>query len=90
MLVDGVALRQPPGGSPEGILGGRRALVIQTFNAPATVDKVLFFYAPKLLGGDGKEMVGSLGINRVARAIKIHKIEVKRLGDDVVISGYIF
>lgn len=53
------------------------------------VDKVFFFYAPKLLGGDGKGMIGSLGITRVARAIKVHKIEVKRLGEDVVIGGYI-
>jgi diaminohydroxyphosphoribosylaminopyrimidine deaminase/5-amino-6-(5-phosphoribosylamino)uracil reductase len=54
------------------------------------VDKVLFFYAPKLLGGEGKEMVGLLGISRVAHAIRVHKIEVERLGNDVVVSGYIF
>jgi diaminohydroxyphosphoribosylaminopyrimidine deaminase/5-amino-6-(5-phosphoribosylamino)uracil reductase len=53
------------------------------------VDKVLFFYAPKLLGGEGKEMVGWLKIPRVARAIKVHTIEMERLGEDVVISGYI-
>ncbi len=53
------------------------------------VDKVLFFYAPKLLGGDGKEMVGSLGIRQVAQALAVHKIEVRRFGEDVVIGGYI-
>ncbi len=43
VLVDGVALRQSDsGGPPEGILNGRRGLVIQTFNADRVVDKVVF------------------------------------------------
>jgi putative NADPH-quinone reductase len=43
VLVDGVALRQSDsGGPPEGTLTGRRALVIQTFNADRVVDKVAF------------------------------------------------
>ena len=42
VLVDGVALRQPADGPPEGVLSGRRALVLQTFNADRIVDKVVF------------------------------------------------
>ncbi len=43
VLVDGVALHQPADGSPpQGILTGRRALVIQTFNADRVIDKVVF------------------------------------------------
>ena len=42
VLVDGVALHQPVDGPPEGILSGRRALVLQTFNADRIVDKVVF------------------------------------------------
>jgi len=42
VLVDGVALRQPADGPPEGTLSGRRALVVQTFNADRMVDKVVF------------------------------------------------
>lgn len=41
VLVDGVAVRQPAAGPPEGILEGRRALVVQTFNAPRAVDTLL-------------------------------------------------
>ncbi len=42
ILVHSVAVNQPESGAPEGLLKGRRALLIQTFNAPKAVDKVLF------------------------------------------------
>lgn len=42
VLIDGVALTQKPNAPPEGILGDRRALVIQTFNTRQTVDRVVF------------------------------------------------
>jgi len=53
------------------------------------VDKVLFFYGPKLLGGDGRPMIGALGIDRVAAGLKLHTIELHQLKDDVLVSGYI-
>ena len=39
VLVDGVALRQGRPGAPEPLLGGRRALVVQTFKATRDVDR---------------------------------------------------
>ncbi len=42
VLVDGVAIEQTENGSPRGLLGDRKALVVQTFNAARTVDKVVF------------------------------------------------
>jgi diaminohydroxyphosphoribosylaminopyrimidine deaminase/5-amino-6-(5-phosphoribosylamino)uracil reductase len=53
------------------------------------VDKVLFFYGPKLLGGEGMPMVGPLGVDRVAAGLKLHTIELHQLKDDVLVSGYI-
>jgi diaminohydroxyphosphoribosylaminopyrimidine deaminase/5-amino-6-(5-phosphoribosylamino)uracil reductase len=53
------------------------------------VNKVLFFYGPKLLGGEGKPMIGPLGIDRVAAGLKLHTIELHRLRDDVLVTGYI-
>jgi len=41
VFVHSVAVHQPEQGPPEGILGGRRALVVQTFNAPRAVDTLL-------------------------------------------------
>jgi diaminohydroxyphosphoribosylaminopyrimidine deaminase/5-amino-6-(5-phosphoribosylamino)uracil reductase len=53
------------------------------------IDKVLFFYGPNLLGGEGKPMVGLLGVNRVAAGLKLHTIELHKLKDDVLVCGYI-
>jgi diaminohydroxyphosphoribosylaminopyrimidine deaminase/5-amino-6-(5-phosphoribosylamino)uracil reductase len=55
----------------------------------SVVDKVLFFYGPKLLGGEGMPMVGPLGVDRVAAGLKLHTIELHQLKDDVLVSGYI-
>lgn len=53
------------------------------------VDKILFFYAPKILGGEGKSMIGALGIKRVGRCRRLKGIEMKRLGRDFLVSGYL-
>lgn len=42
VLVDGVALEQHEGDPPKPRLAGRRALVVQTFNAAKAVEKVWF------------------------------------------------
>ncbi|MBI3756576.1 MAG: bifunctional diaminohydroxyphosphoribosylaminopyrimidine deaminase/5-amino-6-(5-phosphoribosylamino)uracil reductase RibD [Deltaproteobacteria bacterium] len=52
------------------------------------VDKIFFFYGPKLLGGEGRPMIGSLGIDRVAAGLKLHTIELYRLRDDILVTGY--
>jgi diaminohydroxyphosphoribosylaminopyrimidine deaminase/5-amino-6-(5-phosphoribosylamino)uracil reductase len=57
--------------------------------AEGVVDKVLFFYAPKIVGGDGREMVEALGIKKMGRATKLREMEVKRLGKDFLVSGYL-
>jgi diaminohydroxyphosphoribosylaminopyrimidine deaminase/5-amino-6-(5-phosphoribosylamino)uracil reductase len=53
------------------------------------VDKVMFFYGPTLLGGESRPMIGPLGINRVAAGLKLHTIALYRLGDDVLVTGYV-
>ena len=42
VFVEGVAVHQPEDGPPEGLLHGKRALVVQTFGAPEVADKVVF------------------------------------------------
>ncbi|MEM7165279.1 MAG: NAD(P)H-dependent oxidoreductase [Planctomycetota bacterium] len=42
IFVDGVAVKQIEGGTPEGLLHGKRALVVQTFNTNRMVDRVVF------------------------------------------------
>ena len=53
------------------------------------VDKVLFFYAPKIIGGEGIPMIGPLGIKKMSHARIIKDIEVKRFGKDFLVSGYL-
>ncbi|MBI4745258.1 MAG: bifunctional diaminohydroxyphosphoribosylaminopyrimidine deaminase/5-amino-6-(5-phosphoribosylamino)uracil reductase RibD [Deltaproteobacteria bacterium] len=54
------------------------------------VDKVVFFYAPGIIGGiDAPGMVGGSGIDKLAEAIPIKEIVVKRRGEDIMIEGYV-
>lgn len=66
--------------------GGRVAAVALR---EGVVDKVLFFYAPLLLGGDGRAMIGPLGIDRVAAGQKLHTITVERIGRDILVAAYL-
>ena len=70
------------------IEGGSQVLA-SAFNL-AVVDKVFFFYAPKILGGDdGIPICSGAGVERMAECIRINDIDVHRLGDDVLIEGYV-
>jgi diaminohydroxyphosphoribosylaminopyrimidine deaminase/5-amino-6-(5-phosphoribosylamino)uracil reductase len=54
------------------------------------VDKVLLFYAPKILGGDdGIPICQGPGAESMNECIRIKNIEVQRFGDDVLIEGYV-
>ncbi|MGH7774537.1 MAG: bifunctional diaminohydroxyphosphoribosylaminopyrimidine deaminase/5-amino-6-(5-phosphoribosylamino)uracil reductase RibD, partial [Candidatus Binatia bacterium] len=53
------------------------------------VDKVLFFYAPKIIGGEGRPMIEALGIKRMSRSRPIRDMEVKKIGKDFLVSGYL-
>ena len=53
------------------------------------VDKIAFFYAPKILGGDGVSMIDGLGIKSVKNAIQIHDIKTTKLGEELMVEGYL-
>jgi diaminohydroxyphosphoribosylaminopyrimidine deaminase / 5-amino-6-(5-phosphoribosylamino)uracil reductase len=53
------------------------------------VDKILFFYAPKILGGEGLPMIERLGIPRVKQAIAVKDLRFNRSGDDLMMTGYL-
>ncbi|MFI5323850.1 MAG: bifunctional diaminohydroxyphosphoribosylaminopyrimidine deaminase/5-amino-6-(5-phosphoribosylamino)uracil reductase RibD, partial [Thermodesulfobacteriota bacterium] len=50
------------------------------------VDKVVFFYAPKLIGADGLSMVGDLGTSSVTDALYISSLKIKKLGDEIMVE----
>ncbi len=54
------------------------------------VDKVLFFIAPKIIGGEeALTPVEGEGIKKIKDAIKLKDINIKRFGEDVLIEGYV-
>ena len=67
--------------------GGSR--VGACFLREGLVDKVVFFYSPKIIGGDGMSMIGDLGKQSIEEAINIKNIKVRRFGDEMMIEGYI-
>ena len=54
------------------------------------VDKVLFFYAPKIIGGShARSMVGGKGVPRISNAISVTNVHYKKLGEDILVEGYV-
>jgi len=70
------------------IEGGGR--VIASALRAKIVDKVVFFYAPKIMGGDdGVPVCRGPGPDLMNGCISVKNINVWRFGDDVMIEGYI-
>jgi diaminohydroxyphosphoribosylaminopyrimidine deaminase/5-amino-6-(5-phosphoribosylamino)uracil reductase len=54
------------------------------------VDKVLFFIAPKIVGGEGAiTPVEGEGIDRMGEAIRLKDIKIRRFGEDILFEGYV-
>jgi len=70
------------------IEGGSR--VIASVLAAGIADKIIFFYAPKILGGDdGVPICQGPGPELMDQSIPVKDVQVRRFGDDVMIEGYI-
>lgn len=68
--------------------GGSQVLA-SAFHA-GIVDKVQFFYAPKVLGGDdGVPICSGPGAELMSQSVAIKDISVHRFDDDVLIEGYV-
>ena len=52
-------------------------------------NRVAFFYGPVLVGADGLDGVGNLGIGRLSQALRLTELQVRRLGDDVFVDGLV-
>ena len=65
-----------------------------TFNYSALeqriVDKVQFYIAPKIIGGEtAKTPVGGAGLSTLDASFSIHSLNIKQFGKDILIEGYI-
>ena len=53
------------------------------------VDKVYLFFAPKIIGGNrAVPMVGGFGVGKVAEALILKNLKIRRFDDDIMIEGY--
>ena len=53
------------------------------------IDKVYFFISPKIIGGrDALSSVGARGFVSPAKCASIKNIEIKHLGEDILVMGY--
>ncbi len=53
------------------------------------VDKVAWFMAPKIIGGDGAPgPVRGDGIASLQNAIKLYDLSIEKLGEDIFVTGY--
>ncbi len=50
------------------------------------VDRLALFLAPKLIGGDGRPLLGSLGVDTMAQALNLGAPRLRRVGDDLLCS----
>lgn len=51
------------------------------------VDELLCFYAPKLIGGDGRSLLASLGVRDLLNAIALRHLRVQRVGSDLLLRA---
>jgi diaminohydroxyphosphoribosylaminopyrimidine deaminase/5-amino-6-(5-phosphoribosylamino)uracil reductase len=54
------------------------------------VDKVIAFVAPIIIGGkEAKTAVAGNGVDKVVNSLKLERVSVEKLGDDLMVSGYV-
>ncbi|MGM0395851.1 MAG: bifunctional diaminohydroxyphosphoribosylaminopyrimidine deaminase/5-amino-6-(5-phosphoribosylamino)uracil reductase RibD [Bacillota bacterium] len=60
-----------------------------SFLEDGLLDKVMFFIAPKLIGGEeSKTPLGGKGISLMKDAINIERMDTRIIGKDILVSGY--
>ncbi len=59
------------------------------FLSEGLVDKVVWFAAPALLGGDALSAVGELNIRRISGALRLKDVTTSRVGVDILVEGYL-
>jgi len=54
------------------------------------IDKLLFFLSPKLLGDhQALGIFAGRGVTRLEEAVAIRKIKTRRIGEDILLEGYL-
>ena len=53
------------------------------------VQKVSFFYGPKIIGGSGLPGIADLGVRRLSQALQLQSTRLRRLGSDFLVEAYV-
>ncbi len=53
------------------------------------VDKVTVFIAPKIIGGDGINVVAAFGVDTMADALQLYGMTSQSVGEDVMLEAYL-
>jgi diaminohydroxyphosphoribosylaminopyrimidine deaminase/5-amino-6-(5-phosphoribosylamino)uracil reductase len=67
------------------IEGGSRVAAASL--AAGIVDRLMLFYAPKILGGGGVPICRGPGVERMADCWRLRDVRQSRLGDDLLVEG---
>jgi diaminohydroxyphosphoribosylaminopyrimidine deaminase/5-amino-6-(5-phosphoribosylamino)uracil reductase len=51
------------------------------------VDRLACFFAPVLIGGDGRSMIESLGVGALADAARLQEVRLRRVGEDILLCA---
>lgn len=70
------------------LIEGGATLASHALNA-GIVDKVMYFVAPKIIGGrESYPAVGGTSYRTIEDALRVENIRVRRIGEDILIEGY--
>ncbi|NOQ86549.1 MAG: bifunctional diaminohydroxyphosphoribosylaminopyrimidine deaminase/5-amino-6-(5-phosphoribosylamino)uracil reductase RibD [Deltaproteobacteria bacterium] len=70
------------------IEGGTR--IVTSALRAGIVDKTLFFYAPKILGGQSAYgITAGEGVEYISQSLQVQDVKVRRYGEDILVEGYI-
>ncbi|MCV6071355.1 dihydrofolate reductase family protein, partial [Escherichia coli] len=51
------------------------------------VDELIVYLAPKLMGSDGRGLIGALGLTEMAQVIDLNITDVRMVGRDIRITA---
>lgn len=54
----------------------------------ALAHRITFFYAPKILGGDGRKAVAGMGVRNLNGALKLREARWQKVGEDLLLTAY--
>jgi diaminohydroxyphosphoribosylaminopyrimidine deaminase/5-amino-6-(5-phosphoribosylamino)uracil reductase len=53
------------------------------------IDKFIFFYGTKLIGGEGKDLFAGAGLKKMRDAFSVNIRRVIRSGNDIMVEAYL-